>query len=127
MLFKDIAQHDAVDQKRRRRAERNDVGQRVKFAPERTFIAAQPGDAAVQQVEEAGQDDEKNGVADDVVEIRGGDVRLDDPRQREKAAEEVAGGQQIGQQINFEPGGLGFGRGRLAGLHRHKSFTIAPQ
>src|SRR5207249_805035 len=60
MLFKDIAQHDAVDQKRRRRAEGNDVGQRIKFAPERTFITAHPGDATIEQVEETGQDDEEN-------------------------------------------------------------------
>ena len=120
MLFKDIAQHDAVDQKRRRRAEGNDVGQRIKFAPERTFITAHPGDATIEQVEETGQDDKENSVADDVVEIGGGNVRLDDPCERKEAAEEVAGRQQIGQQINLEPGGLGFGRRRLAGFRRHK-------
>src|SRR6185503_6970317 len=112
----------AVDQKRRRRAKRNDVRQRIEFAPERTFITAHPGDTTIEQVEEAGQDDEENGVANVVVEIGIADVCLDDPCQRQKAAEEVAGGQQIRQQINLEPGGLGFWR--LAGYHGHNSFTL---
>ena len=54
-----VRQHDALHQKRRRHAEGNQIRQRIEFAPERAFRAAQPRHAAVQQIKNARQQNER--------------------------------------------------------------------
>src|SRR5439155_2192983 len=64
VFFKDIVQHDAVHQKRRRGAKGNNVGQRVEFASERAVLSPEARHPPVQQVKNAGEDDKEDGVAD---------------------------------------------------------------
>ena len=47
-----------MHQKRRSDAERNQIGQRIKFAPKRTLHATHAGDAAIEQIENARQQNE---------------------------------------------------------------------
>jgi hypothetical protein len=54
-----IVQHDPVHQKRRRDAERNQVGQRIEFAAKRAFVPAHARDAAVEQIENAREQNER--------------------------------------------------------------------
>ena len=58
MLHKHVAQHDAMHQERRRDAERNQVRQRIEFAPERAFRAAPARHAPVEQIENAREQNE---------------------------------------------------------------------
>ena len=58
MLGKHVRQHDAMHEKRRGHAEGNQVRQRIKFAPERTFAAAHARDAAVEQIKNAREQNE---------------------------------------------------------------------
>src|SRR6266480_1528268 len=110
VFFKDIVQHDAVHQKRRRGAKGNNVGQRVEFASERAVLSSEARHPPVQEVKNTGEDDKKNGVADGGTEGAGiGDVRSDDERQRQKAAKKISRRQQIREQINFQLRSLAFG------------------
>ena len=95
---KHVFEHDAMHQERRRGAEGNQVRQRIKFAAERAFRAAHARHPAVEQIEDAGQQDEAERHLDlaKIVGSRG--VGLHDLRQRHKAAEEVARRQQVGQE-----------------------------
>ena len=110
MFFKDIVQHDAMHQKRRRGAKGNNVGQRVEFASERAVLSSEARHPPVQQVKNAGEDDKEDGVADGWTEGAGiVDVRSDDERQRQKAAKEISRRQQVRQQKNFQLRSLAFG------------------
>ena len=52
-------QHDAMHQKRRGHAEGDDVGQRIELATERAFGPAHARHPAVEQIEDAGQQNEE--------------------------------------------------------------------
>src|SRR5205807_8098498 len=121
-FFKDIVQHDAMHQKRRRGAKGNNVGQRVEFASERAVLSAEARHPPVQQVKNAGEDDKEDGVADGWTEGAGiVDVRSDNERQRQKAAKEISRRQQVRQQKNFQLRARAFGPRGVAGLSRHRS------
>jgi hypothetical protein len=57
---KHLAQHDAMHQKRRRGAEGNQIGQGIEFPAKGAFDAAHAGQAAIEQIENAGQQDESS-------------------------------------------------------------------
>jgi hypothetical protein len=57
--MKASAQHDALDEKCGRDAEGNQVGERIEFAAERTFHAAHARDAAVEQIKNAREQNER--------------------------------------------------------------------
>ena len=124
---KDIPQDDAVDQESRRDAEGNEVGKRIEFAPEWAFDAAHAGHAAIEQIKNAGQQDEHQAQFD-LLEVAGREVGLDDFGQGDKAAEEVAGGEEVGQKVNLELRLGGFGGRRAGGgvRHNHEGFTQIP-
>src|SRR5438270_404740 len=109
MALEDILEHHAMNQKGGRHAERNEISERIEFAAERTFNAAHPSDTPIEQIENAGQQDESEGDLD-VMIIAGGDVRLDNSCQRDEAAEKISGGEEVRQEIDFE---FGFGGIRI--------------
>lgn len=85
-------------------AEGDDIGEGIEFAAEGAFIAAEAGDSAVEQVEHAGEDDEEDGVPDTVGKIGGGEVGFDDFSEGEEAAEQVACGEEVWEEVDFELG-----------------------
>ena len=115
VFAKHVRQHDALHQKRRRDAERNQVRQRIEFAPERAFRAAQPRHPAVQQIKNARQQNERQREFDlgEIVIARR--IGLHDFGQRHETAKQIARRQQVRQEINFQlavvmmrrPAGLG--------------------
>ena len=54
-LVRDVVEHDLEDEQRGRDAEADDVGQRIELAAEGAFLAAEAGEPAVEQIEEAGR------------------------------------------------------------------------
>ena len=54
----------AMHQKRRRRSKGNEVREGIEFLAERAFLAAHAGEASVQEIEHAGEQDEKQGFVD---------------------------------------------------------------
>src|SRR4029453_4045159 len=95
----EFAQHDLVDKQRRRYPEGNDIGQRIEFSSEWTLVTTEPGQPAIEQVENAGRENEPDGV----VKIGGrlekiGLLRaIIDSQHRGKSAEEVARRHQVRQ------------------------------
>ncbi len=85
-------------------AEGDDIRQRIELPAERAFVAAEAGDPAIEEVEDAGEDDEEDGVADAVGEVRGGEVGFDDFGEGEEAAEEISGGEEVGEEVDFQLG-----------------------
>ena len=57
-LTEHVLEHDAMHEKRRRGPERNQIRQRIEFAPERTLRAAHARHAPVEQIKNAGRQDE---------------------------------------------------------------------
>ena len=98
---------EAMNQESGRRAEGNQVGQGIKFPAEIAFHSAHARQTAVEQVENAGQQDERQRQFDFQkgagVELAiGADFRLHDLGQRHKAAEQISRRHQVGQKINFQ-------------------------
>ena len=54
-------EHDPVNHQRRRDSERHNIGQRIEFATECAFVAAETGQPAVQEIKEAGAQNEPDG------------------------------------------------------------------
>ena len=122
-----------MHQKRGRDAERNQVRQRIKFTPERTVRAAQPRHPAVEQVKNAGQQNEGEGELDlGEIEITRR-IGFDDFGQRHEAAKQVARRQQVRQEINFQLAlfmmvgrrGRGMGRGHNR-IQSKAAITVWP-
>src|SRR5208282_416474 len=83
--------------------ERNQVRQRIEFAPERAFRTAPARRAPVEQIENAREQNEREREFDlTVVGIAQG-IGFDNFGQRHKTAEQIARRQQIRQKINFQP------------------------
>ena len=127
VFAKHVRQHDAMHQKRRRDAERNQVRQRIEFAPERAFRAAQPRHPAVEQIEDARQQNEREREFDLAEVVIARRIGLDDFRQRHKAAEQIARRQQVRQKINFQlavvrivGGGLGAMGSFITGFNQRR-------
>src|SRR5665213_1420950 len=101
-LWKNVGKHDALDEKRGRDAERNQIGKRIEFASKRTFHAAHARDAAVEQVENARKQNKRERELDlrEII-VRPGN-RIHDFCQCDKAAEQVSSRQQIRQKINLQ-------------------------
>src|ERR1043166_5949294 len=109
MTDKHIAQYNPMHQESRRRAEGDEVSQGIEFASEGALNAAHPRDPSVQQIENAGQQNESEGDFDWLkISIR--NVSLDNFCQRHEPAKQVPGGQQIRQKINLD-----FGLERVVG------------
>ena len=64
LAFEHIVQDNAMDQKGRRHAEGNQVGQGIKLAAERAFDAAHASDSSVKEIENARQQDISEGLFD---------------------------------------------------------------
>ena len=110
-------QDDAIDHQRRGDAEGHDVGEGIELAAEGAFIAAEPGEPAVERIEEARSEDEPDGAVKFVVSQIGGpgddlgirgdrrrvedDGALDDLERRREPAEEVPRGHEIRQEVNL--------------------------
>ena len=108
-----------MDQEGRRHPERDQVGQRIELAAERALHAAHSRDAAIEQIEDAGQQDETQRDRDFLVEIPLINVCLDDFCQRHEAAEKIPGGEQVRKEIDFDfPFGVLTGR-RDGGRQAH--------
>src|SRR6185436_5926895 len=89
-----------MDEEGRRCSERNNVGQRIKFAAERTLPAAHAGNATFEQIENTGEKNEKQCLPDVAVTLR--EVRFDNFCERNETAEEIPGGHQVWQKIDFD-------------------------
>ena len=100
MPAENVLEHHAVDQKSGRYAERDQVGQRIKFASERTFHAPHPRHPPVEQIENAGQQNETESDFD-LLKVPARDVRFDNFGQRHETAEEVARREQVRQKVDF--------------------------
>src|SRR5207244_2777052 len=112
-------QHDAMHQKSRSRAKGNQVRQRIELATERTFHPAHPGDAPVEQIKNAGQQNETKSQPD-VVKLAVLDIRLDDFGQRHETAEQISRREEVRQKINFQLAIGWLSRGRVGQFVRHK-------
>lgn len=101
-------------------AEGDGVGDGIEFLAEEGFAAAEAGDAAIKGVAEGGEEDAPDGFGVEFVgvEFGGGDVAgLNAADDGDEAEEEVAGGEEVGKEI--DAGGFlrifVFGRGRIRG------------
>ena len=79
-------QYHPVYQEGWSRAKGNQISQRVKFAPEGAFVSAHAGDAAVEQVKNAGQQNEAK-CDFNLAVIAKINVGLHNPGERNEAAE----------------------------------------
>src|SRR6266403_981733 len=95
-----VLQNHAMDQEGGGRAEGNQVRQRIEFAAEGAFDAAHARDPAIEQIEYARQQDKAQRDFDRV-KIARGDVGFYDFGQSNKAAEEVAGREEVGEKIDL--------------------------
>src|SRR5207247_1989682 len=99
----EFAQHDLVNEQSRGDAEGDEIGQGIELAAKGALVTAEPGEPSIEQVENAGGQNEPDGV----VEIGGGFPEIDlaraiiDAQDGREAAEEVACGHEIGQEINL--------------------------
>src|SRR4029453_3736484 len=89
-----VLERVGVQEKRRRHAERDDVGQRVELYPDLAGRLHQAGHPAVEQVHDHRDKDRQRRV---------GVPPLDREQEREEAAEEVAGREQARQQDDAPP------------------------
>ena len=99
-----------MDQKCRSNAERDDIGKRIEFPSEGTFAPAHASDPSVEQIEDAGQEDEQQSVT--YFGITFGQVGFNDVGERHKATEEISCRHEVGQEIDFDPR-VGLRRRRL--------------
>jgi len=90
-----------MDQERWRCPERNQVRQRVKLAPKRTFYSAHPRHPSIKQVKDAGQQDEAQGDRNLLIKIYLINIGFDDFGQGDKSTKEVPGRQQIRQKVDL--------------------------
>src|SRR5207249_3445645 len=89
-------------------------------------LASEARHPSIEQVKNAGQDDQQKGLADGGTEGAGiGDVRSDDERQRQEAAKKISGRQQVRQQIYFQLRNRAFARRSVTGLQVHRSLTFS--
>ena len=95
-----------MHQQSRSDPERNNVREGVEFPPERGFPADGAGDAAVQQIEKAGEQDQRDGIDDDFNALRlhmagiiGGIMQQE--HHRKGAAEEIAGRHEVRPEVDF--------------------------
>jgi len=79
-----------MNQECRSRPKRDHVRQRIEFASEGAFHASHSRHAAIEQVEDASQQNEPQGDRYLLVKIALAEIRLDDLRQRDEPAEQVA-------------------------------------
>ncbi|EEF93669.1 hypothetical protein CATMIT_01697, partial [Catenibacterium mitsuokai DSM 15897] len=82
--------------------EADQVGQRVVLHAELALGVGQPGDPAVDAVEDGGDEDRHAGLVE--AALGGGDDRVE-------TGEHAAGGEQIGQQVNAASARAGRGLG----------------
>ena len=99
----EIAEHDVKGEQGGGHAEGHNVGQRIKFAPEGTFVPPEAREAPVEQIENAGPEDEPDRGMDLPRGTQSGihlDDRVEDIKHRGESAEQVARGHEIGQEVN---------------------------
>ena len=94
-VFADADHAPLIDQDRRRDAEGHHVGEAVVFLAERTFGAGPARDAAIEAVEQHGDEDGAAGHRE--VAVDGGDQRVETRKQAPR-------GEQIGQQVDAASG-----------------------
>ena len=78
----EFAEHDLVNEQRRRDPEGNDIGERIELAAKRALMPAEPRQPSIEQIENAGREDEP----DRVVKIRGRREEIDLAARRRKCA-----------------------------------------
>ncbi len=80
-----------------------EVGERIEFAPERTFISAHARDAAIEQIKNAReQNQEQARVLMAWMKLSDVRVGLDDFCERDETAEQISRRQQVRQKINLQ-------------------------
>ena len=101
MVAEDVFENNPMHQKRGGHAKGNQIGQRIEFPAERALDAAHPRHPPVEQVEDAGQENETERDFDRVkIPVR--EVGLHDLGQGYEPAEEIAGRQEVREEIDFE-------------------------
>ena len=100
---KTSAQHDALDEKRRRDAEGNQIGEGIEFAAKRAFHAAHARDAAVEQIKNAREQNERERELDlPQNNCRAHRIGIHDFGQRHEAAKQISSREQVRQKINLQ-------------------------
>ena len=95
-----------IDDQRRRRSERDHVGQRVILLAEGALAVGEPGHATIEAVEEHGQEDGNGGPLE--FTVHGHDDGVE-------AGKQVAGGEGVGQQVDASP----MAHGRMGRVIHH--------
>ena len=109
MAHKDIPQHNPMHQKGGSRPKGNQVGQGIELTSEGALRADGSCDASVEKVEDAGRQDEAQRDFD-LGEITLVDIGFDNFGQGDKTANQVAGGKQVREEIDFQLPFRGFRR-----------------
>src|SRR6516162_7711982 len=92
-----------MNQERWSGAKRNQIGERIEFAPEGAFNSTHPRYPPIKQVEDACQQNEAQANFDLVKKSTRRKIGFDNFGQCHKTAEEVSGSKQVGQEIDFQP------------------------
>ena len=92
--FAHAGERPGIDDQRRRRAERDHVGQRVVLFAEGALAVGKPGHASIKAVEEHGQEDGNGSPLE--FTVHGHDDGIE-------AGKQVAGGEGVGQQVDGSP------------------------
>lgn len=97
-----LVQHDMVHEQGRGDAKGDDVCQRVEFAAEGRFDADSPRDAAIQEIEKAGSEDQEDGVlhCPETTGILYTWI-VEKKEDGKRTAEEVSGGHEIRPEVDF--------------------------
>src|ERR1041385_8908711 len=95
-----------MHEKRGRDAKGNKIRERIEFAAKWTFDASHPGNTPIEQIKNAGEQNETEGdenrsVIHDTVRIWF-ELGLDNFSERDEAAEQIGRREEIRQKINFQ-------------------------
>src|ERR1041385_1583828 len=90
-------------------AERNQISQRIEFPPKRALDATHPRDAAIEEVKDAGKQNEPESDFDGAI-VSVCHIRFDDFGQRDETAKEVSRRKEVRQKINLQLGLSGVAR-----------------
>jgi hypothetical protein len=91
-----------MDQESRRRPKGDQVGQRIKLAAKRALNTAHAGNSAIKEIKDASQQNKAQTQLNLIKEICGRHVRLYDFGQGDKAAEQVAGSEEVGKEVDLK-------------------------
>jgi hypothetical protein len=101
-LVRDVVEDDLEDEECGGHAKADDVGEGIELATKGAFLAAHAGEAAVEEIADAGDenavDADKVGVGPVFAAGFALEGAVDDFEDGEEAEDEVAGGHQVGQQ-----------------------------